>query len=564
MPETVAPAVLKVSKPSAPRSRGPVKAFKPSLLLVLLAVMLAGPARADNTANYAAQQLKNLPLSAAPFGGATTTAGSPANGATAVSATGHASVSLTCAAGGAVTDADVSAHPMGYSVQCVAASGGYTLNVCAPDDNPADCAQTPATPGTAAAVTVSGDAATLTLSACTTRQFNTVCTLAFSVSHRYSGSPDALTAQGQAAASQQAGVSGSALSLVNSTGVIDPTTGNIVAVGSSATQTARMSTSERTTAQTSATCFNTQHLALQNGKAVYTCDGVQSVKFNTGDTCTPGTECVAWSTQIDHYNQTCTANVTFTHHSCDVVTTPSVTYTTGCTPGQTYTGPAVEVSYVQYGGGRAYGLLTAAATCPAAGATTLPIHLHAQWCYENNCSGRNFNGASDADINLPLSELTPTSAFTAGQVYQTSSNGCRTIAASGSPLPLSSNLSDPADAVMTASPFHAGGDAMPVLFSGMTCSGTTCTGTWGVVFDQNWNYSGAYGGGPGPTTVWLVNHNANNADTACPAGQTLPAWPLSSGANQVTPYTFTFGIPSLPKAGPSTVTDGCATYEAGP
>ncbi|HUZ38445.1 MAG TPA: hypothetical protein VMV17_19140, partial [Streptosporangiaceae bacterium] len=231
---------------------------------------------------------------------------------------------------------------------------------------------------------------------------------------------------------------------------------------------------------------------------------------------------------------------------------------------QTYTGPAVEVSEVQYGGGQSYGLLTATATCPAAGATTIPIHLHAQWCYENNCSGQNDNGASDADINLLLSELTPTPTFAAGQVYQVAAGNCRTLAASGPPLPLSSDLSDPADAAMTASPFHAGGDAMPVLFSGMTCSGTTCTGTWGVVFDQNWDYSGAYGGGPGPATVWLVNHNGNNADTACPAGQTLPAWPLSSGANQVTPYTFTFGIPSLPKAGPSTVTDGCATYETGP
>lgn len=531
------------------------------LLLALCAVVLSGPSMADNTANYAAQQLKGMKLNAIPFGGSTTTAGSPDNGATAVSATGATSTSLSCASSGAVTAAAVSAYPMGYAVQCVASGGTYTLNVCAPDGNPADCAKTTATPGTATTATVGGSTTTLTLTACAPSTLGKACTLNFSVKRTYSGSPDSLTAQGQAAAAQQASVAGSPLSLVNSTGVIDPTTGRVVQAGTSTTQTARMSTSERTIATTTSTCFNTQHLALQGGKAVYTCDGAQSVKLNTQGSCTPDTECVAYGTKIDHYTQQCTATRTFTHHSCDVVATPSVAFTAGCTPGQTYTGPSVEVSYLQFGGGRGYGHLTMTATCPPRGSRTIPIHLRAQWCYQNHCSGGDYEGASTATINLPIDELTPSPAFTAGTTYQVADGTCRTILASGPPLPLSSSLSDPADAAMTAAPFHAGGDAMPVLFSGMSCFGATCTGSWAAIYDQTWNASGTYGIGTAPTTVWLVKHASG--DTTCPTGQTLLPWPLTTGANLVTPYTFTFGFPSEPKLGATTVVDGCTPYEGG-
>lgn len=299
-----------------------------------------------NPGGYGAQHLKSMTLNSQPFGGHTTTGGSPQSGQTNVKANGATTVDLPCANSGPIGSAPGWAHPMGYGVQCLAGGNGYTLKVCPPNGNTADCRQTTATPGTAAKVTVAGDPASLTLSSCKPGTPYTHCQLAFTVQGSYSGTSDLLTAQGQQAASSQAGNANSDYSLTNSAGVVDATTGKTVVSGSSPTQTARMGSFMRNQGQQQVSCFGKQNLALKNGKAVYTCDHTQSVKFNGGGTCTPDKQCVQWGNQIQHYTRTCTASRTFTHHTCDVVTTPGITEGQSCTPGQPVPGSSFNNGYV--------------------------------------------------------------------------------------------------------------------------------------------------------------------------------------------------------------------------
>jgi hypothetical protein len=523
--------------------------------VILLAALFASTAVLADQAQDDANAAANMPLDLSKLGIVANTGGGPQDAGSNASGTMTTTITPSCPAASSPSSAPVSAWPLGFTVQCAATgSGQYGVQVCLGDTSPAVCGTgNGLAPGGAPTTVTVGSGATATVSIVSCGPAS--CTMNFSGQRSYAGAPDQLTPQGQVAGAQNTTLNNT----VMAGGVIDPFTGKTVMGGSNANTSATLSSYAQNQGQTLNNCFGRQQVQLSGGQAVYTCDNSASVKFNNSGTCTPDQQCVAWTTQTQTYTTTCTATQTYTSHQCDIVTTPQVKVIPGCTQGQTYNSGWNELYKIHLGGGNTGVFIRFTSTCPARGATTIPVHIDVEACYgenTNNCSGSNFNGSESYDVTIPV----PPQAdygwndLRAPLIYTVSGNTCYTsqvTAYSGYGTPGTAGGS-----VIGGGFPHPNHNPMPIMHAGANCTNGQCSGTWYVAYDYGWDTGGTNGTSP-VGGASLIGSNK----TCQPTGYTKKPWPLSASATWGIPVRFNFGTPPSYTITGYQTTDGCAAYE---